>query len=79
MTEELLLDCFNSLAMTLEELDDESQTEAATALAKKLMRRYEKEPPRAARAKLRQALARRGYGWDVVGAAVGAAGASLSM
>ena len=23
MTEELLLDCFNSLAMTLEELDDE--------------------------------------------------------
>lgn len=56
----------------LEAFDDEQQAVAAKAAAEKLMRRYSELPTREARAKLSQALARRGFGWDTVRAAVDA-------
>ncbi len=58
----------------LERLDDGAQLEAAKALARRLARRYEGLDPRAARGKLSQALARRGYSWDIVREAVEQAG-----
>ena len=54
----------------VEDLDDEQQQTQATILAQRLMRRYEGLPAREARAKLSQALARRGFSWDAVSAAV---------
>lgn len=54
----------------LEALDDESQLESARALAKKLSRRYESEEPYARRSKLSQALARRGFSWEIVREAI---------
>jgi len=54
----------------LEALDDESQLEAAKTLAMRLSRRYEGEEPYARRSKLSQALARRGFSWDIVKEAV---------
>lgn len=56
------LDCF----------DDMQQEIAAKAAAEKLYRRYSGLPTREARAKLSQALARRGFSWDAVRAAVDA-------
>ena len=58
----------------LEQLDDESQLEAATALARRLAARNKDADPYAARSKLSQALARRGYAWDIVREAVERAG-----
>ena len=58
----------------LEALDDESQLATAKELAKKLLRRYEKEEPYARKSKLSQALARRGYSWEIVKEAVDALG-----
>ena len=49
-----------------EHLDDGSQLEAARALGQKLARRYEGEDPRKTRARLSQALARRGFSWDTI-------------
>jgi len=54
----------------LEVLDDESQLASAQELARKLARRYEKEEPYARKSKLSQALARRGFSWDIVKEAV---------
>lgn len=54
----------------LEALDDESQLEAAKSLAARLSRRYEGEEPYSRRSKLSQALARRGFSWDIVKEAV---------
>ena len=54
----------------LEQLDDESQLAAAADLAKKLSKRYAALPGYEARAKLSQALARRGFSWDIVREAV---------
>ena len=54
----------------LEVLDDESQLEAAKSLAARLSRRYAGEEPYARRSKLSQALARRGFSWDIVKEAV---------
>lgn len=54
----------------LQMLDDEQQSQAALEMARKLSRRYEAEEPRAARAKLSQALARRGFSWSAVSQAV---------
>jgi len=54
----------------LESVDEASQTAAAKALAERLAPRYHGQDPRAARAKLSQALARRGFGWDVISAAL---------
>ena len=54
----------------LSELSDESQAESCLALARSLMRRYAGEEPRKRKAKLSQALARRGFGWDSIEAAL---------
>ena len=56
----------------LEAFDDEQQIAAAKAAANKLIRRYDGLPDREKRAKLSQALARRGFGWDAISAAVDA-------
>ncbi len=54
----------------LSAFDDEQQRAAALEAARKLWRKYEALPPREARAKLSQALARRGFGWDAIESAV---------
>lgn len=51
-------------------LDDEQQAQAAQAAARSLLRRYAQLPARDGRAKLSQALARRGFSWEAVRAAV---------
>ena len=50
--------------------DDEQQRGAALAAAQRLYRKYEALPPREARAKLSQALARRGFAWDTIESAI---------
>ena len=54
----------------LSRFDDEQQRDACRAAARSLWRKYEALPPREARAKLSQALARRGFGWDVIEATI---------
>jgi len=54
----------------LEVLDDESQLATAKELARKLVRRYANEEPYARKSKISQAVARRGYSWDIVREAV---------
>lgn len=56
----------------LEGFDDAQQQAAARQAAEKLYRRYSALPLREARAKLSQALARRGFPWDSVREAVDA-------
>ena len=54
----------------LEELDEEEADDAAFTLARKLLKRYEREPdPRKAMQKLLMAMARRGYGFEEARAA----------
>ena len=50
--------------------DDEQQQEAAKAAARNLFRKYEALPRREGRAKLSQALARRGFSWDCIESAI---------
>lgn len=50
----------------LEEVSDEDQLLSAKKIASRMFPRYEKLEKRAARAKLSQALARRGFSWDVI-------------
>ena len=50
----------------LEGVSDEDQLVSAKKLAAKMRPRYERLEKRAARAKLSQALARRGFSWDVI-------------
>lgn len=50
--------------------DDDQQRAAALQAAQKLLHRYEALPGREARAKLSQALARRGFGWDAIESAL---------
>lgn len=50
--------------------DDEQQRNACHAAAEGLWRKYQALPRREARAKLSSALARRGFGWDAIEAAV---------
>lgn len=59
-------------AEALESFDDDQQRAAAIQAARKLLRRYEELPVRECRGKLSQALARRGFSWDAVSAAVDA-------
>lgn len=59
-------------AEALESFDDDQQRAAAIQAARKLLRRYENLPVRECRGKLSQALARRGFSWDAVSAAVDA-------
>jgi regulatory protein len=54
----------------LEAVSDEDQLQSAKRLAQKLYPKYEREERRAARAKLSQALARRGFSWDVIAQAL---------
>ena len=49
---------------------DDQQRAAALQAARKLYKKYEALPDREARAKLSQALARRGFGWDAIEGAV---------
>ena len=46
--------------------DDKQQQAACLAAAEKLVRKYAELPRREARAKLGQALARRGFDWDAI-------------
>ena len=46
--------------------DDEQQAAACRAAAEKLWRKYAALPAREGKAKLSQALARRGFGWDAI-------------
>jgi len=50
----------------LEALDDDQQLSAARATADKYRHKYAALPPREARLKLSQALARRGFSWDII-------------
>ena len=50
--------------------DDAQQQAAALEAARRLFRKYEALPEREARAKLSQALARRGFSWDAIGSAL---------
>ncbi len=50
--------------------DDDQQQAACLAAAQKLYRKYAELPPREGRAKLCQALGRRGFGWDVIDSVV---------
>ena len=56
----------------MEAFDGEQQAAACRETAAKLWRKYESLPPREGRAKLSQALARRGFGWDAIRSAVDA-------
>ena len=51
-------------------LDEAQQARAARETAEKLGRKYESLPPRDARAKLSQALSRRGFSWDAISGAL---------
>ena len=57
-------------AEALSAFDDDQQRDAALEAARRLYRKYEALPEREARAKLSQALARRGFGWDAIESAV---------
>ena len=58
------------IQQALESLDAEEADDAALVLARKLLRRYEREPdPRKAMQKLLMAMARRGYGFEEARAA----------
>ena len=54
----------------LSAFDEDQQRQAAALAAEKLWHKYEALPPREARAKLSQALARRGFSWDAIDSAV---------
>jgi regulatory protein len=56
----------------LEEITDDDQIASAKKLAAKLRPRYQKMESRDARARLSQALARRGFTWDVINQALSA-------
>ena len=54
----------------MEGFDEEQQADACRAAAEKLWRKYVSLPAREGKAKLSQALARRGFGWDAIRSAV---------
>lgn len=54
----------------MEDFDSDQQAQACAQAAEKLWRKYCDLPPREGRAKLSQALARRGFGWDAIRSAV---------
>ena len=54
----------------LSAFDDAQQQDAAKAAAEKLYKKYSALPEREAKAKLSQALARRGFGWDAIESAL---------
>ena len=54
----------------LSAFDEDQQRKAAKAAAEKLFKKYSGLPRREARAKLSQALARRGFAWDTIESAI---------
>ncbi|MBR6767755.1 MAG: RecX family transcriptional regulator [Clostridia bacterium] len=54
----------------MEAFDEDQQREAAFETARRLYRKYESLPRREARGKLSQALARRGFSWEVIESAI---------
>lgn len=56
----------------MEDFDGDQQAEACRTAAGKLWRKYSALPAREGRAKLSQALARRGFSWDAIHSAVDA-------
>ena len=61
-----------TIEVAMEGFDDAQQETACRAAAEKLFRKYGALPPREGRAKLSQALARRGFGWDAIRSVVDA-------
>ena len=59
-----------TIEAAMEDFDDAQQAAACQEAAVKLWRKYSALPPREARAKLSQALARRGFGWEPIRSAV---------
>lgn len=59
-----------AIEAAMEGFDDEQQNAACRDAAGKLWRKYAGLPRREGRAKLSQALARRGFGWDAISSAV---------
>lgn len=55
----------------LKSLDYEQQKDACAAAYRKIAYKYEKLPPREARAKASQALARRGFAWETISSVLG--------
>ena len=60
----------DAVEAAMDGFDGEQQSAACHAAAEKLYRKYAALPHREARAKLSQALARRGFGWDAISSAV---------
>ena len=54
----------------MDAFDEDQQREACLAAARSLIRKYESLPRRETRAKLSQALARRGFAWDAIESAL---------
>ncbi len=54
----------------MEGFDDEQQSAACRTAAEKIWRKYSSLPPREARAKLSQALGRRGFSWDAISSVI---------
>lgn len=61
-----------TIEAAMEGFDDAQQEAACRAAAEKLFRKYGALPAREGRAKLSQALARRGFGWDAIRSVVDA-------
>lgn len=59
-----------AIVAAMEGFDGDQQAQACREAAGKLWRKYAALPRREARAKLSQALARRGFGWDAISSAV---------
>lgn len=55
-----------AIEAAMEDFDSEQQTQACKEAAEKLWRKYAVLPRREGRAKLSQALARRGFSWDAI-------------
>ena len=60
----------DAIDAVMEDFDSEQQAQACRQAAEKLWRKYAGLPPREGRAKLSQALARRGFGWEAIHSAV---------
>lgn len=64
--------CEDDIDAALAPFDEEQQRVACRTAAEKLWHKYADLPAREAKAKLSQALARRGFGWDAIRSAVDA-------
>ena len=60
----------DAAAEALAAFDEDQQRAACLEAARRIFRKYEALPPREGKAKLSQALARRGFGWDAIESAL---------